>query len=53
MARSQWHKFYASSIKAPAELLFRLLSDLPNYGDWLPGSAGLLVSAELLASSEP
>ena len=39
MARSQWHKFYASSIQAPAELLFRLLSDLPNYGDWLPGSA--------------
>ena len=38
MARVQWHKFYASSIQAPAELLFRLLSDLPNYGDWLPGS---------------
>jgi hypothetical protein len=39
MARSQWHKFYETSIDAPAELLFRLLSDLPNYGDWLPGSA--------------
>jgi hypothetical protein len=39
MARSQWHKFYTSSINAPAELLFRLLSDLPNYGEWLPGSA--------------
>jgi hypothetical protein len=39
MARSQWHKFYETSIAAPAELLFRLLSDLPNYGDWLPGSA--------------
>jgi hypothetical protein len=39
MARSQWHKFYASSINAPAKLLFRLLSDLPNYGEWLPGSA--------------
>src|SRR5215472_16151781 len=39
MARVQWHKFYTSSIQAPAELLFRLLSDLPNYGDWLPGSA--------------
>ena len=39
MARSQWHKVYASSIQAPADLLFRLLSDLPNYGDWLPGSA--------------
>jgi len=39
MARSQWHKVYASSIQAPADLLFRLLSDLPKYGDWLPGSA--------------
>jgi hypothetical protein len=38
MARSQWHKLYETSIAAPAELLFRLLSDLPNYGDWLPGS---------------
>jgi hypothetical protein len=38
MARSQWHKVYTSSIKAPADLLFRLLSDLPNYGEWLPGS---------------
>jgi hypothetical protein len=38
MGRSQWHKFYESSIDAPAELLFRLVSDLPNYGDWLPGS---------------
>jgi hypothetical protein len=39
MARSQWHKFYTSSVLAPAELLFRLLSDLPNYGDWLPHSS--------------
>jgi Polyketide cyclase / dehydrase and lipid transport len=38
MARSQWHKFYETPVRAPAELLFRLLSDLPNYGDWLPGS---------------
>jgi hypothetical protein len=38
MARSQWHKFYTASIAGPAELLFQLLSDLPNYGDWLPGS---------------
>jgi Polyketide cyclase / dehydrase and lipid transport len=38
MARSQWHKFYTSTVAAPAELLFRLLSDLPNYGDWLPWS---------------
>ena len=35
MARSQWHKLYASSVQAVGWLLFRLLSDLPNYGDWL------------------
>jgi hypothetical protein len=39
MARAQWHKLYASRIAAPPELLFRLLTDLPNYGDWLPESA--------------
>ncbi len=38
MARSQWHKLYIALIDAPAELLFRLLSDLPHYGDWLPES---------------
>ena len=38
MARTQWHKLYSSTIAAPPELLFRLLSDLPNYSDWLPGS---------------
>ena len=38
MARSQWHRFYASGIAAPPGLLFRLLADLPNYGQWLPGS---------------
>jgi uncharacterized protein YndB with AHSA1/START domain len=38
MARFQWHKLYTTTVAAPPELLFRLLSDLPNYGDWLPGS---------------
>lgn len=38
MASSQWHKFYASKIAAAPELLFELLSDLPNYGRWLPAS---------------
>ena len=38
MAASQWHKLYSTTVAAPPELLFRLLSDLPNYGDWLPGS---------------
>lgn len=39
MARSQWHRFYAAAISAPPDALFKLLSDLPNYPDWLPGSA--------------
>ncbi len=39
MARSQWHRFYTASVNAPAERLFLLLSDLPGYGEWLPGSA--------------
>jgi len=38
MSRSQWHKFHSSSVAAPPELLFDLLSDMPNYGRWLPGS---------------
>jgi len=38
MAASHWHKFYSATVAAPPEVLFRLLSDLPNYGDWLPGS---------------
>jgi hypothetical protein len=38
MARSQWHKFYAVDIAAPPQQLFALLADMPNYGQWLPGS---------------
>ena len=38
MARTQWHKLYSATIAAPPELLFRLLADMPNYGEWLPGS---------------
>ena len=38
MATSQWHKLYSATVAAPPEPLFGLLSDLPNYGDWLPGS---------------
>lgn len=39
MARSQWHKLYSASVAAPADRLFELLADLPNYVTWLPGSA--------------
>jgi len=38
MPDSQWHRLYTAKIAAPAELLFGLLSDLPNYGRWLPPS---------------
>jgi hypothetical protein len=38
MSRSQWHKLYTSKVAGPPELLFGLLSDMPNYGRWLPGS---------------
>ncbi len=38
MSHSQWHRFYTSRIAAPPELLFDLLSDMPNYGRWLPSS---------------
>ena len=32
MTSSQWHKFYLASVAAPAERLFDLLADMPNYG---------------------
>lgn len=38
MSSSQWHKFYASTVGAPPGALFTLLSDMPRYGEWLPGS---------------
>jgi hypothetical protein len=38
MSHSQWHRFYRSDMSAPPTLLFKLLSDLPNYGVWLPAS---------------
>jgi uncharacterized protein YndB with AHSA1/START domain len=38
MSGSQWHKFYSSTVAAAPELLFELLSDLSNYGRWLPAS---------------
>jgi hypothetical protein len=38
MATSQWHRVYTANVEAPAEVLFGLLSDLPNYVRWLPAS---------------
>jgi hypothetical protein len=38
MPTSQWHHQYESQVAAPPDVLFRLLSDLPNYSNWLPDS---------------
>jgi uncharacterized protein YndB with AHSA1/START domain len=38
MSKSQWHKIYTAPVAAPPELVFTLLSDMPNYGEWLPSS---------------
>jgi hypothetical protein len=38
MAKSQWHRFYTAQVAASPQMLFDLLSDLPNYGRWLPPS---------------
>jgi hypothetical protein len=38
MAESQWHKFYKAEVAAQPAVLFELLSDMPNYGHWLPPS---------------
>jgi hypothetical protein len=38
VSRSQWHKLYSATVDAPPATLFNLISDLPNYGDWLPTS---------------
>jgi hypothetical protein len=38
MSSSRWHKLYAATIDAPPAAVFTLVSDMPNYGNWLPGS---------------
>lgn len=38
MPASQWHKIYTAHVAAPPGALFELLTDMPNYGRWLPGS---------------
>jgi hypothetical protein len=38
LSSSQWHKFYSAKVAAPRNVLFELLSDMPNYRRWLPES---------------
>lgn len=47
MARSRWHKLYSSSVAAPPAIPFELLSDMPNYGRWLPASAAFGETTEV------
>lgn len=47
MATSQWHKLYSSKIAAPPASLFELLSDMPQYGRWLPGSANFAETTDV------
>jgi hypothetical protein len=35
MSKSQWHRFYQSTVAAPRELLFHLIADMPHYTRWL------------------
>jgi uncharacterized protein YndB with AHSA1/START domain len=39
MGTSRWHKLYSQRVSAPPDAVFALLSDLPSYPDWLPGSS--------------
>jgi hypothetical protein len=39
LSKSKWHKLYTAHVAAPQTRLFKLLSDMPNYGEWLPGSS--------------
>jgi hypothetical protein len=47
MAKSQWHKFYSSSVAAPPATLFELLTDMPNYDRWLPGSSQFAATTDV------
>lgn len=47
MASSRWHKFYSSRVAAPPSILFELLSDMPNYGRWLPSSPAFAATTDV------
>ncbi len=38
MSTSKWHRLYGAEVSAPPAVLFDLLSDMPRYDRWLPGS---------------
>jgi uncharacterized protein YndB with AHSA1/START domain len=47
MATFRWHKLYRSNVAAPPAVLFELLSDMPNYQRWLPGSSQFSETTEV------
>src|SRR6266851_38693 len=47
MTTSQWHKLYRSTVEAPAAVVFELLSDMPNYRRWLPGSSQFAATTDV------
>jgi hypothetical protein len=53
MSGSQWHKLHTSNVAASPELLFELLSDMPNHSRWLPGPGGVSTRSGSGAASSP
>jgi hypothetical protein len=47
MAASRWHKLYSAKVAAPPAILFELLSDMPNYGRWLPASPAFAATTDV------
>lgn len=47
MSTSRWHKVYRANVLAPPAVLFELLSDMPNYQRWLPGSSQFAQTTEV------
>jgi hypothetical protein len=47
MATSRWHKLYSAKVAAPPATLFELVSDMPNYGRWLPGSGQFAATTDV------
>jgi hypothetical protein len=38
VSKSRWHRLYTAQVQAQPEVVFDLLSDMPNYRTWLPES---------------
>jgi hypothetical protein len=47
LSKSHWHRIYTTQVEAQPPLLFGLLSDMPNYGDWLAGSGAFSATTDV------